>query len=498
VYGGDRPIRVLFVTPELAPWMKSGGLGDVSASLPAALRAIGVDVRVLVPAYAPLAAACRGAAPLTGPLQLSEAFAPARLLAAQPGAVPLILVDCEAYYAREGGAYQDSRARDWEDNHLRFGLLSRVAALLGSADTPLDWRPDVVHCNDWPAGLAPAYLKLSGSVGSATLMTVHNIAFQGLFPAAAVSALGLPQQSFSIEGVEFHGQLSFLKGGIVYADRISTVSPTYAREIQTDAHGCGLGGLLRHRGEQVAGILNGIDDEAWNPATDSLIAQRYDRAHLDSKAANKTALQYRFGLEADTEIPLLGVVSRLTHQKGIDLLAQIAARVVGRPAQIALLGAGESDVEAVFQELAQTFPRRIGCAIAYDERLAHLIEAGADLFVMPSRFEPCGLNQMYSMRYGTPPVVRATGGLADTVTDCSERTLADGSATGFTFVEPAADALLAAIERALEAWSDRAAWRRLQENGMARDFGWHASAGRYRELFDALVAQRSASDGNRS
>jgi starch synthase len=249
-----------------------------------------------VPASAPLAAACRGAAPLTGPLQLSEAFAPARLLAAQPGAVPLILVDCEAYYAREGGAYQDSRARDWEDNHLRFGLLSRVAALLGSADTPLDWRPDVVHCNDWPAGLAPAYLKLSGSVGSATLMTVHNIAFQGLFPAAAVSALGLPQQSFSIEGVEFHGQLSFLKGGIVYADRISTVSPTYAREIQTDAHGCGLGGLLRHRGEQVAGILNGIDDEAWNPATDSLIAQRYDRAHLDSKAANKTALQYRFGL----------------------------------------------------------------------------------------------------------------------------------------------------------------------------------------------------------
>ena len=492
VYGGDRPIRVLFVTPELAPWMKSGGLGDVSASLPAALRAIGVDVRVLVPAYAPLATACRGAAPLTGPLRLGEAFAPARLLAAQPGAVPLILIECDGYYAREGGAYQDSRGHDWDDNHLRFGLLSRAAALLGTDDTPLDWRPDVIHCNDWPAGLAPAYLGFSGNARSATLMAIHNIAFQGLFPAATVGPLGLPAQSFSIEGVEFHGQLSFLKGGIVYADRVSTVSPTYAQEIQTEEQGCGLGGLLRHRAGEVTGILNGIDSEAWNPATDPFIPQRYDRGHLDRKAPNKTALQNRFGLDADAGIPLLGVVSRLTHQKGLDLLAQIAARLVEQPAQIALLGAGESAVEAAFQELSRAFPRRIGCAIAYDEPLAHLIEAGADLFVMPSRFEPCGLNQMYSMRYGTPPVVRATGGLADTVIDWNEHTLADGTATGFTFGQATAPALLAAIERARKAWSDRAAWRSVQENGMARDFGWRASARRYLELFHALVAQRAA------
>jgi starch synthase len=404
--------------------------------------------------------------------------------------VPLILVECDGYYAREGGAYQDSRGHDWEDNHLRFGLLSRAAALLGTGDTPLDWRPDVIHCNDWPTGLAPAYLGLSGNARSATLMAIHNIAFQGLFPAATVSALGLPAQSFSIEGVEFHGQLSFLKSGIVYADRISTVSPTYAREIQTEEQGCGLGGLLRHRGGEVTGILNGIDSDAWNPAKDPFIAQHYDRSQLGGKAANKAALQSRFGLDEDAAIPLLGVVSRLTHQKGLDLLARIAAQVAERPAQIALLGAGESDVEAAFRKLAEAFPGRIGCAICYDERLAHQIEAGADLFVMPSRFEPCGLNQMYSMRYGTPPVVRATGGLADTVTDCNERTLADGSATGFTFAEPTAAALLAAIERALETWSDRTAWRRLQENGMARDFGWRASARLYLKLFDALVARR--------
>jgi len=481
-------LRVLFVTPELAPWVKSGGLGDVSAALPAALRAIGIDVRVLVPAYPPLRAACADVRPVTETLRLGGAFAPAKLLAAQPGAVPLILVECAAYYERKGGAYQDSRGKDWPDNALRFGLLSRVAARLGADDTPLDWQPHVVHCHDWPAGLAPAYLRHAGGAHSATLMTIHNVAFPGAFPAATLGALGLPPQSFSMEGVEFHGQLSFLKGGTVYADRISTVSPTYAREIQTEELGCGLGGLLRHRSRHLTGILNGIDGEVWNPATDPLIAQRYDREHLDRKAPNKIALQNRFGLDADAGIPLLGVVSRLTHQKGLDLLAKIAPRVVEHPAQIAVLGSGERGFEVAFRRLAGKFPRRIGCAIGYDEALAHLIEAGADVFIMPSRYEPCGLNQMYSMRYGTVPVARATGGLADTVTDCNGHTLADGSATGFTFGEPTGAALLAAIGRALKAWSDQAGWRRLQENGMARDFGWQASARRYVELYETLAA----------
>jgi starch synthase len=481
-------LRVLFVTPELAPWVKSGGLGDVSAALPAALRAIGIDVRLLVPAYPPLRAACADVRPVTQTLRLGGAFAPAKLLAAQPGAVPLILVECAAYFERKGGAYQDSRGKDWPDNALRFGLLSRVAARLGADDTPLDWRPHVVHCHDWPAGLAPVYLTHAAGARSATLMTIHNVAFQGAFPAATLGALGLPPQSFSMEGVEFHGQLSFLKGGAVYADRISTVSPTYAREIQTDELGCGLGGLLRHRSRHLTGILNGIDGEVWNPATDALIPRRYDQAHLQRKTDNKLALQKKLGLVPHRGIPLLGVVSRLTHQKGLDLLLEIAASVIEHPAQLAVLGSGERGFEAAFRRLAGKFPRRIGCVIGYDEALAHLIEAGADVFIMPSRYEPCGLNQMYSMRYGTVPVARATGGLADTVTDCNDQTLADGSATGFTFGEPTGAALLAAIGRALEAWSDQAGWRRLQENGMARDFGWQASARRYVELYETLAA----------
>jgi len=484
--------RVLFVTPELAPWVKSGGLGDVSAALPAALRAIGIDVRVLVPAYPPLRAVCADAKPVTATLRAGGAFAPAKLLAAQPGAVPLILVECAAYFNRKGGAYQDSHGKDWPDNALRFGLLSRVAALLGTAQSPLDWRPDVVHCHDWPAGLAPAYLTHAAGARSATLMTIHNVAFQGTFPAATVGALGLPPQSFSMEGVEFHGQLSFLKGGTVYADRISTVSPTYAREIQTNELGCGLGGLLRHRGRHLTGILNGVDGDVWNPATDPLIAQRYDREHLDRKAPNKIALQKRFGLDADAGIPLLGVVSRLTHQKGLDLLLEIASSVIAYPAQLAVLGSGESGLETAFRELAARFPGRAGCVIGYDEALAHRIEAGADIFLMPSRYEPCGLNQMYSMRYGTVPVVRATGGLADTVTNCNEHTLANGSATGFTFGEPTGTELLAAIGRALEAWSDQAGWSRLQKNGMTRDFGWQASARRYVGLYETLAAGRAA------
>jgi starch synthase len=291
-----------------------------------------------------------------------------------------------------------------------------------------------------------------------------------------------------MEGVEFHGQLSFLKGGTVYADRISTVSPTYAREIQTDELGCGLGGLLRHRGRHLTGILNGIDGEVWNPATDALIPRRYDQAHLQRKTDNKLALQKKLGLVPHRGIPLLGVVSRLTHQKGLDLLLEIAARVIEHPAQLAVLGSGESSLETAFRELAARFPGRAGCVIGYDEALAHLIEAGADIYVMPSRYEPCGLNQMYSMRYGTIPVVRATGGLADTVTDCNEHTLANGSATGFTFGEPTAAELLAAIRRALQAWSDQAGWRRLQQNGMTRDFGWQASARRYVELYETLAA----------
>jgi starch synthase len=484
-------LRVLFATPELAPWAKSGGLADVSAALPGALRDIGVDVRVLVPAYPALRAAFGDAVEVKRSLNLDGAFAPAKLLVARPeGRVPLLLIDCPDYYERKGSAYQDSAGHDWLDNHLRFGLLSRVAALLGSAASPLDWTPHIVQCHDWPTGLTPAYLNFETHTHCATLMTIHNMAFQGVFPASTLPALALPPQSFSVEGVEYYGKLSFLKAGTHYADRISTVSPSYAREIQGDEFGFGLSGLLRHRSSRLTGILNGIDTTEWNPAIDPLIATRYDLTRLEDKVINKTALQRRGNLEPRENIPLLGVVSRLTHQKGIDLLAEIAPQIVAHEAQLVVLGSGMPQLERMLRELAGRFPRQITVVIGYDESLAHLIEAAADIFLMPSRYEPCGLNQMYSMRYGTPPVVRATGGLADTVTDCNEHTLVKGTATGFVFLEASAAALLAAIERALRTWHDPEAWRRLQTNGMNREFGWRVSAQRYRELFEALVAER--------
>jgi len=491
------PPRVLCVTPELAPWAKSGGLGDVSAALPVALRASGVDARLLVPAYPGLRAACKGARPVAADLHFDGDFAPARLLFAElPATAPLFLIDCPPCYERPGGVYQDGQGRDWPDNHLRFGLLSRIAALLGSADTPLDWMPDVVQCHDWPAGLAPAYLNFARPPRSASLMTIHNAAFQGIFPPATLSALGLPPQAFSSEGVEYYGNLSFLKAGIHYADRISTVSPTYAREIQTPELGCGMDGLLRHRSPHLSGILNGIDTTVWDPATDPLLAQRYDAAHLTRKRANKLALQARFGFEVYEEIPLLGVVSRVVQQKGLDLLAQIVPRLAAHPVQLVVLGAGEPELERVWRALAEEYRRQVAVTIGYDEALAHVVEAAADIFVMPSRFEPCGLNQLYSMRYGTPPVVRATGGLADTVTDCNAHTLADGTATGFVFHEPTGAALYGAIDWALAARNDSAAWRALQLNGMRKDFSWQAPARRYAELYYALIAERTAPGGS--
>ena len=485
-----QPLRVLYVTPELAPWAKSGGLGDVSAALPTALRALDVDLRTLVPGYRGVRAAHAGARAVAD-LRFDGDFAPAQLTACNlPDAAPLLIVACPRYYERPGNAYQDAAGNDWPDNWLRFGLLSRVAALLGSASTPLDWVPDIVHCQDWPTGLAPAYLSFAPAPRSATLMTIHNAAFQGIFPAAAVSPLGLSREAYTSGGVEYYGNLSFLKGGIHYADGLSTVSPTYAHEIQTPEFGCGMDGLLRHRRADLAGIVNGIDTEAWDPATDAALSQRYDASRLELKAANRPPLQRRLGLEVDDTIPLLAIVSRLVHQKGLDLLVEIAPRLMAHPAQLVVLGTGEAQLERALRALAARFPRQAAVTIGYDEDLARQIKAAADIFLMPSRFEPCGLSQLYSMRYGTPPVVHATGGLRDTVADCTESALADGTATGFVFDEPSAAALLGAVERALRTRECAATWRKLQRNGMRCDFSWRASARRYLELFHTLAARR--------
>jgi starch synthase len=489
----ENAVAVLFVTPECAPWIKTGGLADVSAALPAALRRLGIDARVLLPGYPSVHKVVQGGG--RGDLPAVEAIAECGVThlaeAVLPSGVPVIVVEHPSLYDRPGGPYQSEAGEDWPDNALRFGLLSKVAAILAGASSPLDWRPKILHCNDWQTGLAPAYLRFAAPPAErrATLFTIHNLAYAGAWPREWVTRLGLPAESFSSEGIEFHGRISFLKAALYYADAITTVSPTYAREIQSEALGFGLDGLLRWRRDVLSGILNGIDTEEWDPATDPLLPRRYDTRTLDAKNENKRALQQSLGLAPEPEIPLLGAVSRLVPQKGLDLLADIAGAIAGLPAQLAVLGSGDGDLERRFLQLAARNPRRIAVRIGFDNTLAHLIEAGADAFLMPSRFEPCGMNQMYSQRYGTPPVVRATGGLVDSVVDCNRETVASGMATGFVFDEPEAAAFLAAIRRAIDTYRNRDAWREVQRNGMAKDFGWGRAARQYAEIYRALAGR---------
>lgn len=486
-------LGVLFVSPEIPPWMKSGGLGDVTAALPPALRAIGVDVRVLVPGYPAVLSALGDRITVADIPMPGGALPAARLLACddpdrteEVEPAPLLVIDAPAAYMRPGGAYLDPQGADWTDNPLRFGLLSKVAALIGAGATRYGWRPDIVHCNDWPTGLAPAYAQFMDGPRPGYVLTIHNLAYQGLFPAQTLSALDLPPQAFTVDGVEYYGKISFLKAGLFYADRLVAVSPRYAEEIQTEEAGCGLQGLLRQRAAQLTGILNGIDTTAWNPATDEHIAHHYDADRLDQKQENKRALQRELGLDEELDIPLLGVVSRLTSQKGLDLLAQIMPALLATPVQLALLGSGDSELEESFRALAASAPRRAAVRIAFDEGLAHRIEAGADIFIMPSRFEPCGLNQLYSLRYGTLPVARETGGLADTVVDLNPNTLRAGTANGFTFVDDDSPSLQYAIERALTAWRDKPLWRSLQRRAMTEDYSWRRSAQRYRAVYESI------------
>ena len=452
-------MRVLFVTPECTPLAKAGGLGDVSAALPPALRALGLEVDVLLPGYAQV---LRQIGDATEVARFSELGLDCRVLKNNQ----FLVLDCAPLYQREG-IYQDPGGQDWPDNALRFGLLSKVAARLAAGY-------DVVHCNDWPAALMPVFSQ------KPSLLTVHNLAFQGNFERSWLARLGLPAESFSMHQLEFHGRVSFLKGGLVHAGAINTVSPTYAREIQTGEFGCGLDGLLRERHAVLSGILNGIDTDAWNPASDPHLAQPYDASSLDRKASNKRALQRRLNLEPSDEL-LIGLVGRLTHQKGIDLVAAAAHELAALPAQLAVLGQGERSLEGALAAAAARHPGRIALATGFDEELAHLIEGGADVFLMPSRFEPCGLNQMYSQRYGTPPVARATGGLVDTIVD---------GETGFLFDRAEPAALAAAVRRAIAVWREPARWREVQRAGMGRDFSWRAAARQYAQLYSRLATER--------
>jgi len=482
-------LRVLFVTPEIAPWVKAGGLGDVAQALPAALAQAGADVRVMVPAYRALKAAFPGARAAGAFAAPGGALADARVLRAAHAPFPLYLLECDAYFDRPGGPYQSPENQDWADNHLRFGLLSRIASLAGTRGFD-GWHPDLIHCNDWQGGLAPAYLARESGAHAASVMTVHNLAYQGLFAPELLPALDLPPALHAAETLALWGRISFLKAGLRYADALTTVSPTYAREIQGAELGFGLEGLLRERNDVLSGILNGIDDATWNPAQDAFLAERYDATRLDRKRANTQALRAELGLAAGDDAPLCAMIARLVEQKGADLVIGIAPELLRAGAQLAVLGQGEARFEDALRALAAQHPAAIAVRIGFDEGLAHRIEAGADLFLMPSRFEPCGLNQLYSMRYGTPPVVRRTGGLADSVRDPDEASADE--ATGFVFDAPQAGALLAAVQRALAAFREPAAWRRLQSNGMRADFSWTASARAYLDVYRRAIAAREA------
>jgi starch synthase len=479
-------LKVLFATSEVAPLIKTGGLADVSAALPVALAALGVDIRVLVPGY-PQVIDALNIRSRVAVLPGLPGIPPASLLASKlPSGLPLLVIDCPIY-DRSGGPYQDGSTTDWQDNDLRFGLLSYVGALLSTPGSPFAaWQPDIVHCNDWQTGLAPVYLNYVHGPRARTVMTIHNLAYQGIFAPQSATRLGLPPQAFSIDGVEYYGNLSFLKGGLQFCDRITTVSPSYAREIQGEPLGMGLQGLLTRRKDALVGILNGIDMDAWDPESDPYIERYYNASRLVAKQDNKRALQIRMGLQNAPQTPLFGVVSRLTDQKGLDVLADIVDDLVGLPAQLAVLGSGDPALQRRFLALAQRHAGRVAVQIGFDEGLSHQIEAGADLFAMPSRFEPCGLNQMYSQRYGTPPLVHGTGGLLDSVVDCSPSTLRDNTASGFVFTPLTAATLLETCRRAVAAYGDQRVWRQLQKNGMKKDFSWEARARQYLDLYREL------------
>lgn len=490
----SQQLRVLFITSEVYPLCKTGGLGDVSAALPAALRTLQTDVRLLLPGYPQVLAGVKYKSKVAEFNELPQ-FPPTTLLSARLSLsksenIPVFVIDCPGLFRREGGPYRDMLGRDWPDNALRFGLLSKIGTILASDASPIAWRPHIAHCNDWQSGLTPAYLHFYEGKKAATVMTIHNLAFQGIFPPGSVVQLGLPVDSFDMNGVEYYSNLSFLKAGLYYADHITTVSPNYAQEIQTEPLGFGLQGLLATRSRHLTGIINGIATSEWDPAIDPHLVKNYSSKKLSDKAANKSALQQQMGLAVDAGIPLFGVVSRLSHQKGIDLLIQIMPQLIKIPAQLVVLGSDNAELEHQLSALAQTYPDAIAIRIGFNEALSHLIEAGADCFLMPSRFEPCGLNQMYSQRYGTPPVVHATGGLLDTVVDYTPATLADGNASGFLFHPMTADNLLSTIKRATLAYHNKKTWQRLQKNGMAKDFSWQASAMAYQEIYYSLHADR--------
>jgi starch synthase len=478
-------MRVLFCASEIVPLAKTGGLADVAGALPAALAARGVDVRLAMPRYRGVTLPHGGWSP-TEVRVGTDAIRGAVIDARMPGTgLPICLVDQPELFDRPGLYGEDGR--DYADNLTRFTFFSR--SLLRWLERQ-PWQPDVIHCNDWQTALIPVILAAADR-GPATVLTIHNLAYQGLFPAEQFPHTGLPASLFSLRGLEFWGQVNLLKGGLYFATVLSTVSETYAQEIQTAEFGAGLDGVLRDRAGDLFGILNGVDYSAWDPSVDPLIPARYSADDLAGKAVCKEHLQKTFGLPAESRTPIIGMVTRLADQKGLDLVAAVITAVLAAGTQVVVLGTGDPKYHSLFEELARGYPGQVGVRLGFDNTLAHQIEAGSDLFLMPSRYEPSGLNQLYSLRYGTVPVVRRTGGLADSIVDATPPALEQGTANGFVFEAYAPEALWGALRRALDAYRTPAVWRRIQEHGMRADFSWDRSAGRYLDLYARALNRRT-------
>ena len=481
-----KSVNVLFVTSECYPLVKTGGLADVTGALPLALATLDVEARVLLPAYTGVR---EQLATCTPSVHIDDLFGgEATLLDATTDAgLKMLLIDAPHLYERAGGPYRTPNGHDWPDNHLRFAALSWVAAEIACGRLGA-WQPDVVHLHDWHAALTAAYLHFDDSPAArasatkpATLLTIHNLAFQGLFPEVLLAELRLPEAALAQGGIALWGSLSFLKAGVRWCDAVSTVSPTYAREIVTPENGMGFDSALKERTDPLIGIVNGIDVEVWNPATDPHITANYSASNPTAKAANKAALQSELGLQPDPDAPLFCVVSRLTEQKGLDLLLAALPRLLARGAQLAVLGSGDRALEKGFRRAAKKHSGQVATVIGYDEALSHRMQAGADAIVVPSRFEPCGLTQLYGLRYGALPVVAKVGGLADTVID---------GVDGFQFDPVDAEQLADAIERACDVFATPPNWQRMMHKAMTTEVGWGAAASAYRSLYERLVERR--------
>lgn len=485
-------MNIVFIAAECVPYAKTGGLADVVGALPGCLKARGHEVIVVMPRYAMINGDHYGLRWFHGPMGvwMGNAQEWCAVHTADNGDVPVYFIESQKYFDR-WGLYHDADFNDYADNPRRFGFLTRAGLQLCK---DIGFRPDVVHVHDWHTALAAPYLKIwdwNDPIlgGAASLLTIHNIAYQGRYPAEHMDYLGLQWGNFAPDKFEDHGAINFLKGGIVYADMVNTVSPTYARETRTPELGHGLAPYLNAKGENYVGILNGCDYSRWNPETDRIIPARYSRDDLSGKRICKHALQLRFNLELAPDLPIIGVVSRLVDQKGLHLLAQCIERIVqAMRVQFVILGSGDKSLEAFFGSLPARYAGRIGSYIGYNDELAHWIEAGADFFIMPSLFEPCGLNQMYSLRYGTLPIVRATGGLDDTVQQYDEAT---GSGTGFKFYEPSAHAIYYTVGWAVSTYYDRPQhMQKMIQAAMAQDFSWERSAEQYVRAYERAMRNK--------